>query len=150
MKTYFSRLFQYNRWANNRFAEVLTSEKINDPKINRLLAHIAAAQLIWLNRIEPVSVAVPKVFPEFPLNEALDSLNQGSQLWLDFLQHETDFTRVITYQNSKGVSFQTSLEDITAHVANHGTHHRGQIATILRQAGHTPPASDFIFFSRES
>ena len=36
------------------------------------------------------------------------------------------------------------------HVVNHSTYHRGQLATQLRQLGHTPPNTDFIRFLREA
>jgi uncharacterized damage-inducible protein DinB len=32
---------------------------------------------------------------------------------------------------------------------NHGTYHRGQITTLLRQLGATPVATDMIAFYRE-
>jgi uncharacterized damage-inducible protein DinB len=35
------------------------------------------------------------------------------------------------------------------HVANHGSYHRGQIATLLRQLGAKPAATDLIRFYRE-
>jgi len=36
------------------------------------------------------------------------------------------------------------------HVVNHGTYHRGQITTLLRQMGAAPPKStDLIAFYRE-
>jgi uncharacterized damage-inducible protein DinB len=34
------------------------------------------------------------------------------------------------------------------HVVNHGTHHRGQITTILRQLGATPRNLDLIAYYR--
>jgi uncharacterized damage-inducible protein DinB len=35
------------------------------------------------------------------------------------------------------------------HLVNHGTYHRGQVATMLRQLGAKPNSSDLIFFYRE-
>jgi len=35
------------------------------------------------------------------------------------------------------------------HVANHATYHRGQIVTMLRQLGRTPPSTDYIRWLRE-
>lgn len=55
----------------------------------------------------------------------------------------------ITYTNSKGNSFTTALEDVIFHALNHETHHRGQIALVLRESGVAPPATDYIFFLRE-
>jgi uncharacterized damage-inducible protein DinB len=35
------------------------------------------------------------------------------------------------------------------HVVNHGTYHRGQIATMLRQLGNKSQSTDLILFYRE-
>ena len=34
------------------------------------------------------------------------------------------------------------------HVVNHGTRHRSEAATLLRPAGHAPPAADLILYHR--
>ena len=55
----------------------------------------------------------------------------------------------VAYTNSSGTAFETPLRDILTHVVNHGTHHRAQIALVLREAGIAPPATDYIYFVRE-
>jgi uncharacterized damage-inducible protein DinB len=35
------------------------------------------------------------------------------------------------------------------HLVNHGTYHRGQIATMLRQLGNKAQSTDLILFYRE-
>ncbi|MFB3133724.1 MAG: DinB family protein [Rhodothermales bacterium] len=42
------------------------------------------------------------------------------------------------------------LHEILLHVIIHGQHHRAQIATCLRQHGHTPPPTDCIIFTRDT
>ncbi len=59
-----------------------------------------------------------------------------------------DLGRAIAYVNSKGEAFESTVGDILLHVAQHGAYHRGQIARLLREAGHTPPYTDFIQFAR--
>jgi uncharacterized damage-inducible protein DinB len=56
---------------------------------------------------------------------------------------------LIRYTNTKGQTFENSVRDILFHVANHTTHHRGQIVAAVRQVGGEPFASDFILFARE-
>lgn len=56
----------------------------------------------------------------------------------------------IGYTNTAGVSFVSTLEDILAHVVLHGSYHRGQIATALREAGQAPVSTDYIVFARGS
>ena len=148
MKTYFTRLYEYNLWANNLFSEVLLANKLENSKALDLFSHIGNAQIIWFHRVTKLEGKTPKVFDTFELNEAIDLVRISGQLWLDMIMNKSNFEEEIEYQNSKGDSFKSSLSDIIIHVANHGTHHRGQIATLLRQENIAPPASDFIFFSR--
>lgn len=69
--------------------------------------------------------------------------------WLEIVQTDWDFNRNINYTNTKGESFVNTIGDIMAHVANHGTHHRAQIASAIRGEGFAPPATDLIFYIRE-
>jgi uncharacterized damage-inducible protein DinB len=56
--------------------------------------------------------------------------------------------RAITYRNSAGDEYTSTLEDILTHVSLHGAYHRGQIAASVRAAGDTPTATDYIAFAR--
>jgi uncharacterized damage-inducible protein DinB len=57
---------------------------------------------------------------------------------------------VISYHALDGHPYAHPLEKLMRHVVNHSTYHRGQLATQLRQLGHTPPNTDFIRFLREA
>ena len=39
----------------------------------------------------------------------------------------TDLDKLISYKNSKGKEFKSSVRDILTHVAMHGHYHQGQI-----------------------
>lgn len=147
MKKQLIRLFEYNLWANQKFAEVLVSNEFKHPKILRFISHTANAQLIWFDRVNG-KVSQTPVWIEYPISEAIDLLINNSKAWLRLLNEKEDFTSAITYVDSGGASHQSVLSDIITHVANHGTHHRGQIALLLREEGIAPPASDFMYFSR--
>ncbi len=60
------------------------------------------------------------------------------------LDHE-QFTR-IRYTNIKGETWEYNLEQMVHHLAMHSAFHRGQMATMLRQLGTTPPATDYLVF----
>ena len=49
----------------------------------------------------------------------------------------------------KGNQFRNPRWQALQHLANHGTYHRGQITTLLRQLGATPVSTDLIGFYRE-
>jgi uncharacterized damage-inducible protein DinB len=57
-------------------------------------------------------------------------------------------TEVISYTNTQGEAFQTTVEDILIHVFNHGTYHRAQVARDLRQHALTPVNTDYITYVR--
>ena len=148
MKRHFLRLFEYNQWANRLFCETILNSDYQSKKIEVLLSHTLAAELIWLDRISQITIPVPGTWELLPLNKAIESLNAADKLWLSYLMDEPDIDAVIEYSDSEGKRHQTILKDIIMHVANHGTHHRAQLATLLRQENIAPPASDFIFFAR--
>lgn len=62
---------------------------------------------------------------------------------------EDDLAAPLTYKNFAGAEFRTPVGEILLHVAQHGTYHRGQIATAVRAAGVTPVNTDYINFVRE-
>ena len=58
--------------------------------------------------------------------------------------------RTIEYQDLRGNDQSDVLWQMLQHVVNHGTYHRGQITTMLRQLDAAPPKSmDLIAFYRE-
>ena len=52
----------------------------------------------------------------------------------------------LSYVNFSGDSFTRELGDALLHLANHGTYHRGQVATLLRTLGHKAAPTDYLFF----
>jgi uncharacterized damage-inducible protein DinB len=62
---------------------------------------------------------------------------------------EPELSKVIHYATFAGMSTKSTLLDILHHLMNHGTYHRGQLTTFLRQLGFTKiPSTDFITFTR--
>lgn len=58
--------------------------------------------------------------------------------------------RTFSYRLKSGAQGASTYAQAMQHVVNHGTYHRGQVTTLLRQLGHAPPASlDLIAFHRE-
>ena len=52
----------------------------------------------------------------------------------------------LSYVSFSGESFTRQLGDALLHLANHGTYHRGQVATLLRQLGRKAAPTDYLRF----
>jgi uncharacterized damage-inducible protein DinB len=146
------RHFAFDTWANR---ETLASLHALDPKSTagsvRLLAHIAATQLLWLARIraEPAPLAV---WPDLDLAGTTRALADGEAAWRPYLAglHAGELARPVSYANSKGERWTNSVADIVEHLLLHGHYHRGQIAAQVRAAGGTPAYTDFIHAVRSN
>jgi uncharacterized damage-inducible protein DinB len=57
-----------------------------------------------------------------------------------------DFDRPVNYTNSQGNHFESVLYHIITQVTNHGTHHRGNIVTMIKEEGYPPPNLDYISY----
>ncbi|PCH49147.1 MAG: damage-inducible protein DinB [Flavobacteriaceae bacterium] len=55
----------------------------------------------------------------------------------------------IRYRDMKGNKHQRALGELLQHVFNHQTHHRGQVTTLLSQAGIDPEATDLLVMLME-
>jgi uncharacterized damage-inducible protein DinB len=53
------------------------------------------------------------------------------------------------YRLFSGAEETRPLGDLMRHVVNHGSYHRGQLVTMLRQLGKAPPSTDYILYLRE-
>ncbi|MGH7532471.1 MAG: DinB family protein [Gemmatimonadales bacterium] len=147
--THLSRLIAHLEWADARTLKSLRAASTLDPATLELYAHILGAEATWLARLESRAAAVA-VWPSLTLDqcEALAAENAGGfQAFVGRLK-EPDLARGITYRNSAGTEFTSTVEDILLHVAMHGAYHRGQVARALRQAGAVPEPTDYIAFIR--
>ncbi|KRE39996.1 hypothetical protein ASG81_18930 [Paenibacillus sp. Soil522] len=145
------RSFDHIDWANHLINKALQVCNGSVEKPLRLLAHILAAEKVWLARINGEDAAAISIWPEYTLEqcEHVREHNKiGYQTFLSQLK-EADFTKIISYQNSKGIAFNTTISDILTHVSLHGSYHRGQIAALLRQAGEAMVNTDYIAYVRQ-
>lgn len=151
----------YNTWANTKIAEVLRAvsdeiyfkeNKSSFPSIAKTVLHIWGAQFIWLKRMQGESLTTwPNDDNQNNKNGQLDGLIQSSQDIFSFIvsKDEVFLSSLYSYTNMKGEPFRDSVEDSLFHVVNHSTYHRGQIITMLREAGVTKVAgTDLIHYLR--
>lgn len=160
MKTLLLQYIHYNAWANEKLARFLTGIdpqlldrelKSSMPTIRKTALHVYDAQFIWLERMHGRSLAdwpSKTLAPEL----AFDELVKHSKLFIAEMESrdESFFESVCSYQNLKGDTFSTPVSGIIMHCMNHGTFHRGQIVTMLREVGVTEgiPQTDYIAYLR--
>lgn len=146
MKGTLSRLFRYNEWANREALKSLADRKAAaPPRSVQLLAHIVAAEWLWLERIQNIGQS-HAVWPEWAVDEIEPQMARASQAWRIFLNgcDESALTREFEYTNTKGEHYRNTVGDAAMHVAMHGAYHRGQIAVLARQNGVQPAYTDYI------
>jgi len=161
MKDLLLNYTRYNLRANKLLCDVmaaLTDEQIDMeivssfPSIRKTVYHMWGAEDIWKRRLsrESTDTWAPKHF-KGAFTEALQSWQDTSQWYIDFIQAAGDELLLgnLTYKNMAGDEYTNSVRDIVQHVMNHSTYHRGQLVTMLRQAGVTEiPSTDYIAFLR--
>jgi uncharacterized damage-inducible protein DinB len=104
---------------------------------------------VWLSRIYGTAKRVD-VWPELSLDECEQLSTENVATFSDLVSRLTAnlLEKPITYRNSAGDQFTSTVEDILTHVAMHATYHRGQIAAALRAGGDSPSPTDYIAFVR--
>jgi len=155
-------LYDYNAWANRRAldaASALTPEQFTQQlgssfsSVRDTLAHICSGEWVWLERFEGRS---PSAFPDSQQFAAtVESLRthwraQEAAL-LAFVNTLTQerLDGILEYKTFKFGVYRNPLWQSMQHVVNHGTYHRGQITTMLRQLGAQPILTDLMHFYRE-
>ncbi len=110
------------------------------------LNHVYLAELVWFKRIQGENTKLAEL--EVPadaaaLAQAWADLHKN---WLDWAPE--DWAGPFTFRNNAGAESTMPYWQIAMHVINHGSYHRGQFATMLRQAGIVPPGTDLITYYR--
>jgi uncharacterized damage-inducible protein DinB len=138
------RLLAYDDWANRETLASLEAIDSPPPRSVRLLGHIVGAEQLWYGRLRGDKPG--PVWPELSLAECRGAFDELSRLRADYLHALTpaDLDKTVPYVNSKGEPWTSRVEDILTHVVLHSSHHRGQIASDIRAAGHEPPYTDYI------
>jgi uncharacterized damage-inducible protein DinB len=147
----FRRLYDHLQWADRKVLESLRSAGNPPAKAAEVFAHVLGSEHVWLSRIHgrPATLAV---WPSLTLDQCEKIARENADSFNALVKTLTPsaLAREITYRNSAGATFTSSLEDILTHVALHGSYHRGQVAASLRAAGETPSPTDYIAFTRGS
>lgn len=149
-------LFEYTRWASEKVLESaapLSSEELLRPiggsfgSVHATLVHLYGADWVWLERWHGRS---PRALPKPEELDSFDALRtrwrevQGGQGAFVATMTPARMDETLTYVNFAGQTCTYAFGETMLHVGNHGTYHRGQIATMLRQLGKKAVSTDYL------
>lgn len=168
VKAHFELLATYNQWMNNKVYEAalrLENTELTKDRgaffgsILGTLNHIYVGDIIWLKRFSshPTSPSLPDVI-ELSTPSHLDQIlfedigelaKQRAWLdnqiihWVEQLSDQ-DLDSLLSYHNTKGIPANKHFGSLILHFFNHQTHHRGQVTTLLSQAGEEVGVTDLL------
>jgi uncharacterized damage-inducible protein DinB len=154
-------LYTYHRWANRRLFDIAAAlgedacgrdvgEQFSFPTLRRMFAHIYGADAMWLARwkgASPASLPGADIATMADLRAKWDALEREQQTFVDALA-AGDVGRDVHYKNTEGTAFHTPLGVLVLHVANHATHHRSELATMLTMVKGSPPDTGLVTWYR--
>jgi uncharacterized damage-inducible protein DinB len=155
------RLVDYHYWARDRVldaAALLTPDQYardlgsSFRSVHETLVHTYSAEWAWCSRWNgesPTAHIAPQSIPDVAtLRLKWRELESNVRAVLDRLGDD-GLDRVIEYTMLNGDARASIFWQMVQHVVNHASYHRGQVTTMLRQLGATPPTSmDLITFYR--
>ena len=156
---YIQLLYRYNRWANDQvFASVLrlTADQFFQDcessygSVRNTLAHIVWGEWVWLMRWKGTSPKTMWEFSEFKDSRALEAK------WIELEREQSEFVRtlvdqdlhrIVAYRNLQDEPWEYPLWQAMAHLVNHSSYHRGQVASLIRQiTRESPLPTDFLVY----
>ena len=155
------RLYDYGYWANAKLLQVisqLTPEEFTRPvagsygSIRDTLVHVMSAEWGWLDRCGGPERGPALKPSDYPTVEALvetwGAVERYVRSFLSTLE-DGDLARDREFMTPRGEKRSLALGQLLQHAANHGVHHRGQVALLLRLLGRTPGNVDMLFYDAD-
>jgi len=155
------QLFEYNSWANRRLIEACSKVSNEDftrdlgssfPSLRATLVHILGGEWLWLERFHGRShTALPAAseFADLPaVRRRAEEIDGDLRDYVASLTDQ-DIARDLPHKNTAGQPFSQPLWQLLQHLVNHGSYHRGQVTTMLRQLGAPSVPTDLVRFYRE-
>jgi uncharacterized damage-inducible protein DinB len=160
---YCKHMARYNRWQNESI--YASAAKLNDDtrkrnmgaffkSIHATLNHLMVGDRLWLSRFDKEPSGVTTFTQELYNN--FEELTQQRR-WTD--DRMDRFVSVVTSEHiAQSITFRRMRDDVEVTMPldiclmqyfNHGTHHRGQVTTLLMQCGVDPGVTDLPFLSND-
>jgi uncharacterized damage-inducible protein DinB len=154
-------LFAFNAWANRKVlgaAEALTTEQFTKDtgssfsSVRDTLAHIFGVEWVWLERLQGRSpAAIPEAKEFSDLGTLRSRWAETEKRMLEYVSRldQEELDEAVDYKTLSFGPGRNPRWQMMQHVVNHGTYHRGQVVTMLRQLGAKGVGTDLIHFYRE-
>ena len=153
---------QYSQWMNDKLYE--TCAQLNDDKrredlgaffgsIHMTLTHILHGDQMFLSRFEGKDEEFAPVgtdlFPDFEdLRRERKKTDHRMLDWASNVEEDWFFVPLTYTSMTDGKTRTIEHWILVTHMFNHGTHHRGQITTLLSQSGLDVGQTDIPFMPR--
>lgn len=155
MKPMLDMLAAYTLWADTLIVDRLTSgpDALLDRELGgsfgtlrATLLHVRDAHCAWRLRM----AELPMRWPAEESRDIRTLVHHARQLHDQVLASDTEVLSArVRYTNLKGDAFEQPRWQAYLHAFNHGTYHRGQVVTLMRQAGlDAIPGTDLVRFQR--
>jgi uncharacterized damage-inducible protein DinB len=154
------KMYDYHVWANGVIIDRL-KELPKDiyhkgiqsgfSSVSKVLSHIYLTDYAWFDIISGKSMNEAMTSTD-QLREEVEtkSIEEMKKIFLylsernkALLNSQEDIERLIEVDNPYAGLLETSISESVLHVVTHGSYHRGNIATMLRQMGHTSVMQDY-------
>ena len=156
---YVRRMARYNRWQNQNLygvADGLSDEERRRERgaffgsVHKTLSHLLWADRIWMSRFADVPKpegGIPESVSLYPhwdgLTRERAAFDETMIAWADDLNAASLAGDLTWYSGAQKREVTRPKWILITHLFNHQTHHRGQVHSMLTQAGGTPHATDF-------
>lgn len=160
-------MYKYHVWANNVLLERIKELPINVlyeevsssyPTIAQTFSHIYVVDVMWLQALKGMdmqealeaSMALLEKANFYTIDEFFKYYEELASQYEEWMNSQKDLEQKIHLNNPWSGARETAYSEILFHVANHGTYHRGNITTMLRQQGYASTMNDFSLYWYQS
>ncbi|MGG4380633.1 DinB family protein [Priestia megaterium] len=154
------KMYDYHIWANGVIIERLKElpqdiyhKEIQTgfSSVSKVLSHIYLTDYAWFDIISGKSmneaIATTNQLREQIETKSIEEMKKIflglSERYKELLNSQENIEKVIVVDNPYAGLLETSVSESVLHVVTHGSYHRGNIATMLRQMGHTSVMQDY-------
>lgn len=148
----------YTLWASSKLLDA--AGRLSDEELTRdlrvshtsllgTLQHIFYADRIWLSRLEGRTLSS---FTDPDPGPGVEALKEHWPVVIkslrDFVEYAPSslFEEELAFRRLNGDAQRMTHWKVLLHIVNHATLHRGQVMAMLRQMGHVPPGTDYMFY----